>query len=531
MNKLLKGMLVLTLVATGLRAATNKTFMLPRSHGVNLAMEYTTWNELLQTKDEDRFGAHFQITPFYMDSADDDDVGKYFGVANKHIFNLNSTAATDAIGSYMIHDGGVLLTLAGLTGVAIPAAQTNNVATLKLEPEQTAYGVRIDYYQDLKKLLKGLYFKATLPIVHVENDMQLDVTGVNAGANALIAPAATAAVAKAQFENFFRGNTLAAAAGAAAGPISNIALGGVTFGGAQAALTHAKINGEQNETGVADIDLVLGYKVLDKEKYHLSLNLGLTIPTGTDPDGVWAFEPVVGNGEHWAFGGGFDFGAKLWEDEDQNLKLTAALNYRYLFESTEKRTIGIRNAAGSLPWGHYYLIGTLGANRSVTTLLPAANVLTRDLDVEPGSQLDAIIDLAYNNGGLNVVLGYNLFWKDDEDVKLKAAWYADGTYGIAHIDQTMGDAQLFNVTALSVAVGNPGGDIGLNSALGTNIWAIDVDAAATPSQVTHKIYGGVGYIFKDWEYPLGLNLSAHYEFAGDDGIENWGLWVKLMIAF
>ena len=62
---------------------------MPRSHGVNLPMEYTTFNELIQTKDEDRFGANFQITGFYSDSTNETDLGKYFGTANKNNFSMS----------------------------------------------------------------------------------------------------------------------------------------------------------------------------------------------------------------------------------------------------------------------------------------------------------------------------------------------------------------------------------------------------------------------------------------------------------
>jgi hypothetical protein len=88
MKKLLKSLFLFALVFSSVKASTNKTFLLPRSHGVNLAMEYTTWNELLQMKDDDRFGAHFQATVFYQDSTDDDDLGRYFGVRGKNNFEI-----------------------------------------------------------------------------------------------------------------------------------------------------------------------------------------------------------------------------------------------------------------------------------------------------------------------------------------------------------------------------------------------------------------------------------------------------------
>ncbi len=477
MNKILKGALALALIAGTTGAATNKTFLMPRSHGVNLAMEYTTWNELLQTKDEDRFGANFQITGFYSQSTNQSDIGKYFGVKDKNILDLRTTAANaDVIGTYIIHD-------------VAQAGAANAIAKIKLEPEQKAYGVRIDYYQDLEKILKGLYLKVALPVVHVENDVQLTVFGE--------ADAAT----KADIISYFKG----------------------TYEGAKnqandngAKLTHAKVDGARNTTGVADIDFVLGYKFLDKEKYHMSINLGLTIPVGDEADGVYMFEPIVGNGNHWAFGGGLDFGVKLWDDEDQNIKINAALNYRYLFEGTEKRTLGIKDRN----FGQYYLLGKGGTPINDQQFEPAANLLTRNVDVEPGSQLDAILGLAYNNGGFSLDIGYNLFWKDSEDVSLKDDPFATDAYGI--VLRTL-DPQLAANFVPTNAAHADGGQLAKAN--------IDTAAAASPSQTTHKIYGGMGYIFKNWDYPLMLGLGGGYEFANSDALENWSLWGKLGIAF
>ncbi|MFC1894637.1 hypothetical protein ACFLYH_01670 [Candidatus Dependentiae bacterium] len=483
MKKLLQKLLLASIVFGSANATTNKTFLLPRSHGVNLAMEYTTWNELINMPKEDRFGANFQATVFYQDSSESDDLGKYFAFQNKNIVKLGNVGE-DLTHAFIFHDSAVTI---------------NTETTIKLDPDQSAWGVRIDYYQDLEKILKGLYLKAALPIVNVDNDVRLGVSDSNGF------------LTDANVTDYFKGTFLNTAA-------ANI--------NKQDGLTKAKFTGSHSETSVADIDFVIGYKFLDKEKYHMSINLGLTIPTGTDPDGIDIFEAVVGNGNHWGFGGGLDFGATLWDGDDQNIKFTSALNYRYIFESSETRTLGLKNTAGTLlDWGQYYLVGKVGD----TSGTPAANILTTSVDVEPGSQLDFIAALAYNNGGFSIDLGYNLFWKDHEDVSLKN--WTDDVYGLIANRHDMTTALTLvgehwsNGTVNSAQAYDVAGTIKINKA------NIDTGVAETESSVTHKIYGGLGYIFKEWEYPLMLGVAGHYEFADNDGIENWGIWGKLGIAF
>lgn len=511
MNKVIKGLIVAAFAVSTASAATNKTFLMPRSQGVNLAMEYATYNELINHKNGDFFGAHFQVVPFYMESNDKVGLGKYFGINNKNLITLDDAAAVTAGTAdfnygFMIHDNGA----------------TAGEGTVKYEPELQAYGARIDYYQDLEKVLDGLYLKIALPIVHVDNDMHI-TTAVSHESNNFTA---------ANLSNYFKGTAFGAA-----GDADN-----------QAALRYAKIDGSKSETSVADIDVVLGYKIFDKDDYNVALNLGLTIPVGNDSDGTWVFEPMVGNGDHWALGGGLEAWVKLWEDGKQNIKLTAVANYRYLFEATEKRTMGLVDTAGnSVNWGQYYLAGTIGTAIATQQLFPAANILNHDVKVEPGSQFDSIIYLTYNNGGWTFDLGYNFFWKEKEDNSLKGTWN-DDQYGIARLTQDMSIANGKFAVASGDATAGPleGGSLGYinnlpnNAALpapatpapaATTAYGIDVSATETPSMDTHKIWGAMGYNFKDWEYPVMLGLGGGYEFADQPGIENWQIWGKLGIKF
>lgn len=485
MNKALKGLLVAMLaVSATVQAHTNKTFLLPRSHGVNLPMELSTFCELVHRKAADKFGANFQAVGFYNATADENDTGKYFGIKNKDTFTLTRNAAGAAASTadqdlgFFVHNN---------------ASAGGTSANVTLHPEQEAWGVRFDYYQDLEKILKGLYLKVVVPVVHVENDMELKV-------------ASATTTEATNFTNFLKG----------------------TFDGIDAAanvqkrLTHAKMDGSNDSTGVADIDIVLGYNFLCKEAYHVGINIGFTIPTGDEADGNHAFEAIVGNGNHWAFGAGFCAGVRAWGDEDHNIKINAVLNYRFLFEATERRTLGLVDApgfsAGLIDWGHYVLLAKVGDPKA-NGLTPAANVTTLNVDVTPGSQLDAMLALAYNNGGFCLDFGYNLFWKDDEDVDLKGGQFTDGTWGIA-------DRNFAANAGGNVAIA----DFVANTALTAK--NLSTAAAETPSQVTHKIFAALGYVFKDWECPLMLGVGGGYEFRGSNAaLEKWELWLKLGVGF
>lgn len=500
MNKVLKGLLaaVLAVSAAQVQAdnSTNKTFLMPRPDGVDLPMEYTTFQELINRKDEDKFGASFQVTGFYRGSTNDDELAKYFLINNKDTITLAranaattvSTVTNDLDLGYIIHKTN--------------GAAADPSATIHLDPEHTAWGVRIDYDQDLSKLLKGLYLKVSLPIVSVENDLGLSVNSTDANL-------------KADLQSFFQGQFTGRPD---ATPSTN----------AQAKLTKAKIAGDQDETGVADIDVTIGYKFLNKENYFAAIALAFTIPTGNDAEGEFLFEPIVGNGQHFGLGGDLMAQARVWGDMDHNLKINLWMKYRYLFESDETRTLGIKGRN----WGQYTLLVPANAAGPAVTLVPAANVTTVNVEVTPGSQFDGILALAYNNGGFCFDLGYNMYFREEESVKLDQSFTA-GAFAIA--------ARNLNTTNIATPTPNPivtgidnvtdgGAAAGTAAILSTN--TLDTGAAETPSQFTHSIYAGLGYIFKEWDTPLMLGLGSKYEWASkNSAIEQWSIWGKIGVGF
>jgi hypothetical protein len=506
MNKILKGLLATTIAFSPMLADhTNKTFLMPRPTGVDLPMEYNTWEELVNRKSHhDKFGGHLQVVGFYYGSSNDGEIGKYFGVHNKSSFamtrnaTINSSAsdvATDLDLGYFLHDYNN--TLYGLSNTDA----TTPEATISLDPEHDAYGARFDYYQNLDCLLKGLFLKFDLPIVCVENDAKLRVSNAAVGTGAT----ATDADLKTRLETYFKGTYAQTTA---------------ANSNQQVALNHALYTGRQSETGVADIDLAIGYKFLNKESYYASLALAITIPTGNDADGVHMFEPIVGNGQHFGLGGNLEGMVKVWGDCDQNIKMHLKVNYRYLFESSEHRTLGIKNTAGNVrDWGHYYLLGKVtNPTTANNQLTPAANVTTLNVDVTPGSQLDGILGFAYNNGGFTFDLGYNLYVREAEDV---------------HLKDTLATGWSLASRAWNTATITGGTQIGelLTTSPLTNA-NLDTGVAETPSQTSHSIYGGFGYIFKEWEYPLQLRLGGKYEWAGENSvIEKWTIHGGIGIGF
>jgi len=522
MNKMLKSLLVaaLTLSAAQVKADsasnTNRTFLMPRAQGVNAPLAWTTFGELVDRDAKDKFGATFEATGFWQQSTNGSEQGKYFLADNKSTIDLSR--AGSAVAAAAANSGVAAAVLATSTldldyiihnaqydgGAAAPAvaADAQNTNTLSLDPRQEVWGVQLDYHQDLRKLVKGLYLHANLPVVNVENNPRLTAKG------------ASAAVAT-NMRDYFAGiYKVDAAAGA---------------NNAQEALKYGKIAGKRSESGVADIDVVLGYHFLNKPKYHAGLGVAVTIPTGNKADGAWLFQPIVGNGQHFGLGGDFCAGAHVWSSGEQNLKLKLALKYRYLFENSQKRTLGLKGTGvANSKLAQYQLLGKNGVARATAQLIPAANVTTMNVDVTPGSQLDGVFGLTYNHGGFSFDAGYNMYFREAESVTRKGALEAT-TYGVAARDLAVGPGVVAAVAAHNF--GNAR-DFDGNAVAWLSNDNLDTDAASTPSQFTNSIYGGAGYVFRKWDTPVALGLGAKYEWANkNSALEQWGVWAKVGVGF
>ena len=84
MKRFVHGLLITLLLCgtAGAKTYTDKSFLMPRPHGVNLAMEATTWHKQTAMIDENKFGGTVQLTGFYDKSDNKNELGHYFGVCN-----------------------------------------------------------------------------------------------------------------------------------------------------------------------------------------------------------------------------------------------------------------------------------------------------------------------------------------------------------------------------------------------------------------------------------------------------------------
>ncbi len=299
-------LLALSLIAS-LNADThfNKTFLMPRSQLRNRPMQSTTWHSQINEKADRMFGGSVQATVFYQESQNRKSIGKYFGyedsdgvIRNEILVEAKKTSSDDLFNQDIFHNA--------LAPANTPEA-TPIGGILTLKPRQRVWGVRFDWYQDLDKILNGLFFEVSTVVSDVSNKMNAELSDETNLADVMVGQGDFnfgTNVGKGILD-FFQGN-----------------LSQTADPNKQDPLKFAKFkDGSDGTTELCDIEIKLGYNLVHKVDKHVGLNIALLIPTGNIPTGEFIFEAIGGHGDHWAFGGGFDTAFILWNSDDNKKKL------------------------------------------------------------------------------------------------------------------------------------------------------------------------------------------------------------------
>lgn len=383
--------------------------------------------------------------------------------------------------------------------------------SFELKPRQRRYGLQLDYVQNLDSMLENLFFSAGTAIMHVRNDLKLNVSGGGAGtANEM------------SLEEFFNGTGKIDAAGRTHDK--------------QNALRYGLMekNKVRSKSGLNDLDLRLGYNIFNSENTKFGLFGVVTLPTGNSPEAKYLFEPIVGS-RQWALGCGAHGLFTLWDDDSNSINFLFDLSYRYFFKGREKRLPGVTKWGDGQyrnHWAQYFCAvdGTLAASPN-HTLEPLANFITQEINITPRSRVNAFAEFNGSFGNFTASLGYGLFYRQAEKCSFVNKWN-DERYSVVHSYYRVDDTLSNNEAYLGLRVdGNAN-----NARLVNDSVLIESSRLilAHPSQISHTIVGGVGYAIPDAiEYPISVGLGGSYEFSGKARTtpSSWSIFAKLCVEF
>lgn len=478
--RLVKGLLLPLFLITNIYTYTGRTFFMPRPIQQDIVLQKISSHEFVK-----KFTGNFKIlgTTFYKESTNSSDLSKYFFPGNKTELTVQGPGIT---GTPDISS----------TWLSITDDQENFIdnfsSKIKIKPKQQSFGLNLQLFKNLNFINKRIMVSASLPFIQIQTDLNFNEYDKSTQLEKL----------PLDINNKF---LAANATEALDHPI----------------LHYAKLkNGTQKLAGLADIKLTIEGLLKINSRVDINISAYGVIPTGYKPKMEYLFEPIIGNGKHFGLGTNANVEVKIWKHKNKFFKLTGGVDYQYLFKNTNKRTFDL-SKNGS--WSRYVDARSDGA----TGLVNIANITTLNVDVTPRSNINSFLTLLYKNKSFNFQLGYNLWWRDSEKLKLKDSF--EEIYSISGLDLNGGfftEGYYPKATIKDHASNHPTDPF---SALTVN--DLNLSSGKVTSALSNKFYFNIGFDGKASTGKYLVNTGASYEIANKNStLSVWDIFLQLGLS-
>ena len=181
----------------------------------------------------------------------------------------------------------------------------------------------------------------------------------------------------------------------------------------------------RSKTGLADIDVLLGFNLVQNDYEHAGFFGVLVIPTGNRPKGRYIFEPIVGDGRHWKLGGGLSCHYSLYpttEDSCFNVGIYVEGRLVNMFKTDQIRSFDFKREKGEETHvlSRYILLKEYDTDCSYNgTMINAINFATRNCVVSIGPMADISAKAFISSYGWEFDIGYNFYYRHREKVCIK----------------------------------------------------------------------------------------------------------------
>lgn len=414
-----------------------------------------------------------------------------------------------------------------LTKNDVTSTQPFFLSSVTMKPKQSFVGVgfqfRYNFWHNYERE-RGWWFSISTPVEHKTNAMHFEENLINDGGGA-VTPGSTISGKTIPNQPFF--GTMTAA-----------------FEQSDWEFGKIKTSGSLKKTGLADIDLRIGYEWLQLTPYHLESFFGIIIPTGNKPHAHYLFEPIIGNGGHFAVEWGATYEIDIWDNECREMYVSLELSAvgKYLFQRKQTRMLDLKYK----PWSRYIQLyankdaaQTAFNTQDLYGFTPGINVLTQEVNVTPGYQAFGNTAFILDWRRCSFEAGYNLFVRRAECVELKNNFTATAAIkdflGVGSTSPIR-DMQGNPYTETAVQISDPLFPLPVP----VNLYEqsiiresdLDLNSANTPATVAHTIYGNFNVDFECREWPLFIDAGASYTFSHvDNVVEKWMVWGKFGVLF
>jgi hypothetical protein len=277
----------------------------------------------------------------------------------------------------------------------------------------------------------------------------------------------------------------------------------------------------KSRAGVDDIQFKLGYDYFYCADNHLGIYAVATAPTGKKHVSKYIFQPIVGT-KHASAGVGINGDYLFYQNCNATATFMFDLKFLHYFKAKEDRSFDLING----DWSRYLLVV-----QAATPLLtvPLINLLTNSAQVRRGNTVQLWTALHWQQCNYNFEVGYNLWWRAQEQVK---ACCVPSNFGIFDISGVCGNLLTASTAQISQGFLPPNNAVSDSVFTPITLSQINCKSAAAPHALSNKIYGAIGYDSQWCNQPLLIGFGGSYEFAHTCGALNqWAVWGKFGLNF
>lgn len=405
---------------------------------------------------------------------------------------------------------------------------TTATGSITWEPRIRNFVADFDFWFGLDELVCGLWTRIGVPVNWTQWNLRPCVTTDTVGTPAPFAPGQV---------DFISAGTVASFASVLNG------LAGEGFGLAPR-LDCAKVC-KTHDTAVSGLAFDLGYDFIRRECGHFGASLHFVAPTGTRPSDEFLFGAVSGAQHSWELGATITASYLAWEncDGDQRLGVFFDSTITHLFHSKQRRVFDLKRLDGSTnPMSYWLLLKRFNSGTgAVEGLERAANVLCAEVKVGAKVMADLALMVQYDCGCFSGALGWNFWIRSAERLKCNSSADCNdrngntarsrsleipaNTYGIK------GSTSVESATTMSNAtIGNCGETDATPVFLTSD--SIDRCSALHPRAYSNKVFGWVGYNWRDCEWQPFVAVEGGVEFGHNNkAVDQWEVMLKGGVAF
>ena len=414
-----------------------------RSQGINLAREFVGWQQHTYKYNVRHWHGSFFAAPSYSQSTNGDAIASILFGPDLQNPNNSCDEFLRVSGSQVPlrkkHDW-----LADYFGLP-----TDFQSSIEISPSIKSFILDLDLFLAYNWKCHNIFVQVHAPYVYTKWKLNFDETIINQGSNDYTSLYMTPAAVS-------RDNLLNSATAFFAGGTPDLGQS-VIFN----PLCCSKISNNsslQHGSHIADLQLNVGSFLLADEEYHVGLALRVVVPTGTEINGEYIFQPIVGNGHHWELGAYGNIYVLAWINEACTRKLTghilAYLTYMFktsqvrcfdLFDKPNSRYMLAQRLAG-YPREQPQLTGNSDAGTEFQSeLSPLANITSAKVFAGSNFQADAVFAVTYTTGNLSIDVGYDYWFRGCEQIRIKDRCKPEGLDGSSWA--LKGDAYVFGFAA------------------------------------------------------------------------------------